>query len=95
MHCYLVKVHGVFEYHVKPLASGFDLIGFYAGRAVFARTKRDATQRALAQVSQGLVRFSDDTRKGLVSARLEAEDVRCVPFWYALRRPNRGHTFYG
>ena len=94
MRCYLVMVHGVFDYHVKPLASGFDLTGFYAGRSVYARDERDAALRAFIQINKGLARWSDDIREGLVSVRLEAEDVERVPFWYVLRRSNRGHAFY-
>ena len=94
MRCYLVMVHGVFEYHVKPLASGFDLIGFYAGRSVLARDEHDATQRAFAQIDTELARLNDDIREGRVSVRVEAEEVERVPLWNLVRRSNRGHTFY-
>jgi hypothetical protein len=94
MRCYLVMVHGVFDYHVKPLASGLDLAGFYAGRSVLARDQQDAVQRAFAKVDKGLARWSSDIRDGLVSVRLEADDVEPVPLWYVLRRSNRGHAFY-
>jgi hypothetical protein len=94
MRCYLVLVHGLFDYHVKPLSSGLDLTGFYAGRSVFAQDEQDAAQRALAKVKNGLARWSTDIRDGLVSVRLEVEDVSRVPLWHVLRRSNRGHTFY-
>ena len=93
--CYLVLVHGIFDYHVKPLPSGMDFEGFFAGRSVLARNKDQAKERAFSKVETGLAEWNADIRDGLVSIRLEAEDVSLVPFWYALRRVNRGHTFYG
>jgi hypothetical protein len=95
MRCYLVLVHGVFVYHVKPLPTGLDLTGFYAGRTVFARNEDHATQRAFATVKIGLAKWNIDVRDGLVSTRLDADEVSLVPFWYLFRRSNRAHTFYG
>ena len=95
MRCYLVLVHGIFDYHVKPAPSGMDVEGFFAGRSVLARDEEQAKERAFAKVKSGLAAWNADVRDGLVSVRLDAEDVSRVPFWYVLRRVNRGHTFYG
>ena len=95
MRCYLVLVHGLFDYHLKPLPSGLDFQGFYAGRSVFARDEPHARERAFARVRKGLSAWNADVRDGLVSLRLEAEEISQVPLWYAFRRSNKGHTFYG
>ena len=95
MRCYLVLVHGTFHFHMKPVPTGLDLTGFYAGRSAFARDGRHATESAFASVKRSLAEWNADIRDGLVSTRLEAEEVSSVPFWYVLRRSNRGHIFYG
>ena len=95
MRCYLVMIHGVFEYHLKPPPSGLDLDGFYAGRSLFARDENEAQQRAFERVKDSLSEWNADIRDGLVSLRLEADYINRVPFWYAFRRSNRSHIFYG
>ena len=91
----MVMVHGVFEYHVKPPPSGLDLDGFYAGRSLFARNEDEAQQQAFAKLKGSLSEWNVDIRNGLVSLRLEADYINRVPFWYAFRRSNRSHIFYG
>ena len=95
MRCYLVMIHGTFEYHLRPMPSGLDLSGFYAGRSLFACDEIEAEQRAFVSVKRSLSAWNADIRDGLVSLRLEVEEINRVPFWYVFKRSNRGHIFYG
>jgi hypothetical protein len=95
MQCYRVLVHGVFDYNLKPVPSGLDLNGFYAGRSLFARDELEAERRAFLSVRKSLSAWNEDIRDGLVSLRLNADEINRVPFWYVFKRSNRGHIFYG
>lgn len=94
MRCFYVLVHGEFEYLVDPVPSGLDLEGFYASRCLFAHDSEDAIQRALAKVRRGLSKWNSDIRDGLVSVRLDADEVEPCKWWHAFRQFNRGHVFY-
>jgi hypothetical protein len=94
MRCYYVLVHGKFVYHVKPAPSGIQHEGVFASRCLFARDEDDARDRALRRVNRSLSEYNADIRDGLVSVRLEVEDVEPDSWYKAFYRANKGHVFY-
>jgi hypothetical protein len=94
MRCYFVLVHGKFVYHVKPAPSGMQHEGVFAARCLFARDEEDARERALCRVKRSLSKYNPDIRDGLISARLEVEEVEPDSWYKAFYRANWGHVFY-
>jgi len=94
MRCFYVLVHGQFAYHVKPAPSGVESEGVFASRCLFAHDEADAVERALGRVRRSLAKWNPDIRDGLISVRLDAEEVEPVEWWKAFYRANRGHVFY-
>ena len=90
---YCVRVHGAFT---PKLASEADLPfrGFYTTRWVFARDETAATAKAFSSARTELQKWSA-MRDGLVSLKMEAEDIWHTGPWRLLwRGGGRGFSFY-
>ena len=97
MRCFYVLVHGSLEWpsdHAED-EDAFAPEGFYCHRYGFASGYKEAVEKAFRRVRKNLENQTGWLGQGLAKLTLEASELTPAPMRKLLRRPNRGHAFYG
>lgn len=93
MRIFAVLIHGAFSSNVQLSAESPFAQGFYTTRWVLAPSETAAGKKAFRSAKEELNKWSD-LRDGLVSVRMNVEEVRSGSFWRWLRGGGRGFSFY-
>jgi hypothetical protein len=93
VNCFQVRIHGEFDVHVAGGSTPWSARGFVTTRWVVAAGVENAVQKAFRSARRELDQWSD-VRDGLVSIRMEADEVRRGSWWRWLRGGGRGFAFY-
>ena len=91
--CFQIRIHGRFDVQVTGGSTPCSARGFVTTRWVVAASVETAIQKAFRSAKRELNQWPD-VRHGLVSIRMEAEEVCYGSWWRWLKGGGRGFGFY-
>lgn len=96
MRCFYVLVHGTLDWPADHLDDEelFTPAGFYCHRYVLAAGYEEAAEKAFRRIRKNLERQTGWLKRGSVTLKLEAAELRPAPMHKLFRRRRRVRDFY-
>jgi hypothetical protein len=91
--CFSVLMHGAFRPRLN-FESEVSPRGFYTTRWTVTSSQQKAVKPAFDSAKRELAGQHPDTRDGLVTVEMQAEDVATGSWWRWLKGGGRGFAFY-